>query len=313
MSKRKTRGRLDTLLAIGGIVLLAACGDNGTGPNADVESITVTAASSVLDAVDATVQLEAEAFDEDGAPVSGVTFAWTSSADNVATVDDDGLVTAVSNGSATIRASVNGTNGSIAIQVAQVVTELAFVAPPTNNSVGVPFADLQVEARDANGHAATNFTDAVTLSIGTNPEGGSLSGQFTRNAVAGVAGFPGVSLDRAGAGYTLIAETDGLDAESDPFNVTLPSVYVANTTSGTVSVIATASNTVVATVTVGSSPRSLALSPDGLLAYVANSGSDNVSVIETPSNTVTATIAVGDFPEGIAFTRSEERRVGKEC
>ena len=45
--------------------------------------------------------------------------------------------------------------------------------------------------------------------------------------------------------------------------------------------IDTASNTVVATVTVGTSPRGIAITPDGKHAYVANLISNNVSVIDT--------------------------------
>ena len=78
--------------------------------------------------------------------------------------------------------------------------------------------------------------------------------------------------------------------------------YVANSGSNTVSVIATASNTVVATVTVGSGPEGVAITPDGAFAYVANSGSNTVSVIATASNTVVATVTVGSAPFGVAIT-----------
>jgi YVTN family beta-propeller protein len=64
----------------------------------------------------------------------------------------------------------------------------------------------------------------------------------------------------------------------------------------TVSVIATASNTVVATVRVGTTPTGIAITPDGMHAYVANeAGNDIVSVIDTASNTVTATIPHSEF------------------
>jgi YVTN family beta-propeller protein len=61
----------------------------------------------------------------------------------------------------------------------------------------------------------------------------------------------------------------------------------------TVSVIGTASNTVVATVPVGSFPDGVAVTPDGKHAYVANFNDGTVSVIATASNTVVATVAVG--------------------
>src|ERR1700719_4066893 len=51
-----------------------------------------------------------------------------------------------------------------------------------------------------------------------------------------------------------------------------PFAYVTNNVLGTVSVIDTANNTVVATVTVGMGPTGVAITPDGLHAYVANNG-----------------------------------------
>ena len=78
--------------------------------------------------------------------------------------------------------------------------------------------------------------------------------------------------------------------------------YVANTDSGTVSVIEISSNTVTTTITVGTEPFGVAITPDSSYAYVANSGTTTVSVIEISSNTVTTTITVGTSPLGIAIT-----------
>src|SRR3989442_6835324 len=81
-----------------------------------------------------------------------------------------------------------------------------------------------------------------------------------------------------------------------------PFAYVANQGSSTVSVIDTASNTVVATIPVGSSPNGVAITPNGAFVYVANEGSSSVSVIDTASNTVVATVPVGSFPTREAIT-----------
>jgi YVTN family beta-propeller protein len=67
--------------------------------------------------------------------------------------------------------------------------------------------------------------------------------------------------------------------------------------SDTVSVIATATNTVVAKVGVGVQPVGVAITPDGGFAYVVNAVSSTVSVIETATNTVVATVGVGNLPE----------------
>jgi YVTN family beta-propeller protein len=64
--------------------------------------------------------------------------------------------------------------------------------------------------------------------------------------------------------------------------------------SGTVSVIDTASNTVVKTIEVGLHPTGLALSPSGDRVYVTNANSDTVSAISTATDTVVKTLHVGD-------------------
>ncbi len=80
-------------------------------------------------------------------------------------------------------------------------------------------------------------------------------------------------------------------------------VYVANTVSGTVSVINTASQRVVATLLAGTEPYGIALTPNGSKLYVANARSDDVTVINTANNTLIRTITgVGLEPRGLAIT-----------
>src|SRR5262249_24631926 len=78
--------------------------------------------------------------------------------------------------------------------------------------------------------------------------------------------------------------------------------YITNLDANTVSVIDTTSNTVAATIPVGSAPWGVAVSPDGSTVYVTNFHGNTVSVIATASNTVTATIPVGSGPFGVAVT-----------
>ncbi len=81
--------------------------------------------------------------------------------------------------------------------------------------------------------------------------------------------------------------------------------YVANQTSGTVSVIDAATNTVVATIPFVSntdSPIGVAITPDGKYAYVTKGNPNTVSVIATATNLVVATIPVGVGTYGVAVT-----------
>ncbi len=77
--------------------------------------------------------------------------------------------------------------------------------------------------------------------------------------------------------------------------------YVTNLGSNTVSVIATATNTVVATIPDVSSPSGVAVTPDGKHAYVSNGGSNTVSVIATASNKVVDIIPVGNGPSAVGI------------
>jgi YVTN family beta-propeller protein len=82
-----------------------------------------------------------------------------------------------------------------------------------------------------------------------------------------------------------------------------PLAYVTNVLDNTVSVIDTASNTVVDTIPVGDVPDAgVAFTPDGSRAYVTNFDGNTVSVIDTARKKVVDTIPVGDSPGAIAIT-----------
>jgi YVTN family beta-propeller protein len=99
-------------------------------------------------------------------------------------------------------------------------------------------------------------------------------------------------------------------------------LYVANTTSGSVSVLDTHSNRVVEEIPVGLEPVSLAPRPDGLELWVANHVSDSISVIDTDWRSPTYLRVVAtiqdldpdgvthfDEPLGIAFADSRKAYV----
>jgi hypothetical protein len=100
--------------------------------------------------------------------------------------------------------------------------ELAFVVDPAGASAGSAISPaVQVELRDSLGNRVPTATNDVTVAIGANPGGGSLSGTRTVGASGGVATFTDLSIDRAGAGYTLTATASGLaGAASGAFPVT---------------------------------------------------------------------------------------------
>lgn len=118
-----------------------------------------------------------------------------------------------------------------------VPAQLAFSVQPGNGLAGSALSvQAVVEVQDADGNVATADGSTVTVSIGTNPAGGSLAGAPSQAASAGVADFStnALGIDKAGTGYTLVA-TDGAlrSATSGVFKIVAaqgPAVRLAFTT-----------------------------------------------------------------------------------
>jgi hypothetical protein len=115
--------------------------------------------------------------------------------------------------------------GSAAVSVNPAAADhLLFLQQPTDTPAGQTMGAVVVEVVDAFGNVETSDnSDTITLSIGANPSGGTLSGTLTVTVVNGVATFSDLSIDLAGVGYTLHASIGGglPDTDSNPFNVTM--------------------------------------------------------------------------------------------
>jgi alpha-tubulin suppressor-like RCC1 family protein len=131
----------------------------------------------------------------------------------------------------TLTASATGLTSatSAAFDVmAGAATQLAFTVEPSDVAAGASISPtLEITARDAAGNTATGFTGNVTIAIGTNPVGGTLSGTTTAAATAGVASFASLSIDNAGSGYTLTASSSLTSATSATFDVTGPLAFAS--------------------------------------------------------------------------------------
>ncbi len=102
-------------------------------------------------------------------------------------------------------------------------SHLDFQVRPKNEIAGTPIGDpyVQLRGEDAGGNLDTTFTGVVTVALGDNPGGGTLSGTMAAVAVGGLAKFADLSIDKAGTGYTLnFASTGLLGVTSLPFNIT---------------------------------------------------------------------------------------------
>ncbi len=122
---------------------------------------------------------------------------------------------------ATAAGVIGATSNSFAITTGG-AAKLAFTVQPASATVGAAISPaVKVAVQDAAGNTITSSTASITVAIGTNPGGGTLSGTKTVAAVSGVATFSGLSIDKVGAGYTLAAAATGLTgATSSAFNIT---------------------------------------------------------------------------------------------
>ena len=87
--------------------------------------------------------------------------------------------------------------------------KLGFVQGPSNAGAGAVITPaVTVAVEDANGNVETSDnTTKVSLAIGTNPAGGTLSGGSAVTVASGIATFSGLSINTAGTGYTLTASS----------------------------------------------------------------------------------------------------------
>jgi len=101
-------------------------------------------------------------------------------------------------------------------------TRLVFTVQPVTTSLGATITPaVAVTVQDLAGNTVTTATNSITVAIGTNAGSGTLLGTTTVLAVNGVATFSNLSINNAGAGYTLTATVPNLTgATSTAFNVT---------------------------------------------------------------------------------------------
>jgi len=147
-------------------------------------------------------------------------------------------------------------------------SSLAFTVQPSDTGVNAVMApSVEVSLVDADGEVIEDFTSDVVLSLDTNPGGASLGGTLTQAAVAGVAVFDDLDLDKLGAGYTLLAtapdSVTDVDRVSAAFNATGQLVFTTQPSS-------TAFNTVI-------SPSIVVTIQDGLGATIT-SYTDNITI-----------------------------------
>jgi plastocyanin len=201
------------------MLVLLACGGASRPPVASISLIPSSAPP--LTSLGDTLQLTAVPLDSTGAPIPGVGVSYTSSDATVATVTQGGLVTAVGNGNATIHASAEGKEATLAVSVAQVVAQV--VVTPT--ALLVPAGEIPLfhaSALDARGHPVGGAPAPVWTT--SNPAVATI-GADGRAAVSSTAVKGDIATAIATVGT--VASTSGGAMTVDPSAVYVETISVA--------------------------------------------------------------------------------------
>ncbi len=239
------------------LALAAACGGDAA-PDVAPAAIILSPAASLAVQSGATVLVHATVTNKAGRAVNAAV-TWSSSSPAIASVSD-GSITGIRVGTATITASVEATGGP-AIAASTDVTvspgspaALAVSRQPSGGPIGIPLRQQPgIEVHDAAGNVVTSSSATIAAAIQTG--GGSLSGQTSIAAAAGVATFSGLAVDGAAGDRTLAFTSPGLTpVTSATFTMTPPPTPILALDSARIDAqVALGSNAAPRTVTVSNS------------------------------------------------------------
>jgi type II secretory pathway pseudopilin PulG len=196
------------------------------------------------------------------------------------------------------------TTGTFAI-VPGTPTQLSITTqPPASSTAGTAFT-VAGTLKDALGNVATNASTPVTLAIGTNPGGGTLS--CTTNPVtpsSGIATFS-CSVNRTGTGYTLTASASGTGgATTSSFNITAGTAsklaFTSTAFTATASTSATSGFTVTLQDALGNPTTKTTATTVNLTStssgkkFATSSGGSSVTSVTLAANTSSVSAFYGD-------------------
>jgi DNA-binding beta-propeller fold protein YncE len=178
--------------------------------------------------------------------------------------------------------------------------QLAFSQQPSPTVVGTDITPaVTVEIQDEFGNVLGNATNSVTLSLGTNPSGATLSGTVTVDAVEGVAVFSNLKIDKIGT-YKLSANSGSLiEADSSSFDITgaVPSKIQVETAADGSGTVVPAQN-----VRSGFSITAYAISRDAGGNFIANVAAESWSLINKTGGVIDDDLVASEDMKSATFT-----------
>ncbi|MDP9694389.1 UNVERIFIED_ORG: hypothetical protein J2X79_001944 [Arthrobacter globiformis] len=138
--------------------------------------------------------------------------------------------------------AVSSASGSVTVAL-PASNQLAFTQAPSNATAGTAISlAVRVALQTNLGLPVLTPGVEITLSLGTNPASGTLSGAVKVFTDAlGVATFTNLSINKAGSGYKLAASSPGLTPSSGSFNITAAAAKTLQINTAPVSGAASAS------------------------------------------------------------------------
>jgi len=253
-----------------------------------VASIQVSPASAGV-FVGQTLSLTATTKDSSGGALSGRPVTWATSNSSVATVSSSGLVTGVTQGSATITATSEGKNATAAIAVTIAPVASVTVTPATATLAVGQTVQLAATPKDSAGTALTGRT--VTWTSG-NPSVATVnSNGLVTGAAAGSATITAMSEGRTGSATVTVALVPVASVVVSPAPATVPS-------KGTVQLSVTLKDATGTTLTgrlvtwTSSAPTIMTVSSTGLVSDLADGSVTITATSEGQSGTAGVTTQV---------------------
>jgi protein-tyrosine-phosphatase len=192
---------------------------------AGLDHIVISPASPSIVAGNSQV-FTAEAFDQYGNSLGGVTSSVTFTAPGATVTGNSVYATAVS--SYTVTATYNGKSDSTTLMVNAGALDHFVVGAPTSATAGSAFT-LTVTAKDAYGNTVTSYTGTPSLTVSA----GSIS-PATMNAFVNGVGSTSVTVTVAGSGVTIRATDGSYTGTSNSFTVN-PTITASAGANGAIS------------------------------------------------------------------------------
>ncbi len=198
---------LPVLLAL---AIAISCGKDSPARSSGPSKIEISPTRATLAALGETVQLSAKVLDGQGQPVPNAATVWSSANPVVASVDENGLVTARAEGETNIRATSGQRQQTVSVVVAQVANRIVISPGNANLTKNRPSLRLNAVVFDANGHP---IESAVPVWSSSDPSIATVDGDGRITALASGETLVTASAGPISASITVLVE--GFDEDRD--------------------------------------------------------------------------------------------------